>query len=81
MRREALERLGMSDPDMGWTIEMQVKAARLGLRVVEVPVSRSERRAGRSKISGSLLGSFRAGRRILETIVRARLRELVGVDD
>ncbi|MBI5501535.1 MAG: TIGR04282 family arsenosugar biosynthesis glycosyltransferase [Deltaproteobacteria bacterium] len=78
VRRVALERLGMSDPDMGWTIEMQVKAARLGLRVVEVPVSRRERRAGISKISGSLAGSYRAGRRILETIVGAKLREIAG---
>lgn len=71
--RRALERLDMSDPDFGWTIEMQVKAARLGLDVVEVPVSRRNRRAGTSKVSGSVVGSFRAGKRILQYVVDAKL--------
>lgn len=74
--REALSGLAMSDPDFGWTIEMQVKAAQRGLRVVEMPVRNRKRRAGSSKVSGTLLGSYRAGRTILATVFRARLAEL-----
>lgn len=73
----ALRRLEMADPDFGWTIEMQVKAARLGLRVREVAVTARRRRAGRSKVSGTLLGSYRAGKRILGYVLEQKLRELV----
>lgn len=73
VRWEALERLGMRDPDFGWTVEMQVKAARAGLRGVEVPV-RYRRRVGRSKIAGTLSGSVRAGVKILGTIALDLLR-------
>jgi hypothetical protein len=69
VRWEALERLGMNDRDFGWTAEMQVKAAKAGLRVVEVPVS-YRRRVGRSKITGTVTGSVRAGLKILYTVVR-----------
>ena len=62
-----LRSLGMHDRDFGWTVEMQIKAARAGLRSVEVPV-RYRRRVGRSKISGTLVGSVRAGYKILATI-------------
>lgn len=79
LRTDVLDALAMSDPDMGWTVEMQVKAARMGLRVVEVDVSCHPRRGGSSKISGDLLGSVRAGRRILGTIGRARMSDLVQV--
>jgi len=68
-RWEALERLGMSDPDFGWTAEMQVKALRNGLRVTEVPVS-YRRRVGVSKITGTLAGTVRAGYKILWTVLR-----------
>lgn len=68
IRYDSLRKLGMADRDFGWTIEMQVKAARLGLRHVEVPV-RYRRRVGRSKISGTLGGSLRAGLKILSTIL------------
>ncbi|WP_347245038.1 glycosyltransferase family 2 protein [Thermogutta sp.] len=63
----ALCNLGMTDRNFGWTIEMQIKAARLGLRTVEIPVP-YRRRIGQSKISGTLSGSVRAGLRILSTI-------------
>lgn len=76
VRRDALRRLEMADPDYGWTIEMQVKAAQRGLHAVEVPVSYRNRRAGRSKVSGTLRGSWNAGRRILGYVVDARVREL-----
>jgi len=69
VRWSALERLGMSDPDYGWTVEMQVRAARVRLRSVEVPVS-YRRRLGRSKVSGTVAGSVRAGWKILFTIFR-----------
>jgi hypothetical protein len=48
---------------------MQVKAARLGLRTVEVPV-RYRQRIGSSKVSGTLAGAVRAGYKILWTIFR-----------
>jgi glycosyltransferase involved in cell wall biosynthesis len=68
-RWSSLERLRMRDPDFGWTAEMQVKALRHGLRVVEVPVS-YRRRVGVSKITGTLRGTVRAGYKILSTILR-----------
>ncbi len=77
IRREALERLGMNDPDFGWTIEMQVKAAQMGMRVAEVGVSARTRRAGRSKVSGTLKGSYLAGKTILGYVLRAKISELV----
>ncbi len=67
--RGALERMGMRDTTFGWTVEMQVKAARLGLRAVEVPV-RYRRRVGVSKITGTVSGTVRAGYKILYTIFR-----------
>ena len=68
-RWQALEALGMADPDFGWTAEMQVKALRRGLRVVEVPVS-YRRRVGVSKITGTVAGTLRAGYKILWTVLR-----------
>ena len=72
IRREALEQLGMIDQAFGWTVEMQAKAALRGLRIVEVPV-RYRRRIGRSKISGTVRGTLRAGKAILTTIVKVAL--------
>jgi glycosyltransferase involved in cell wall biosynthesis len=65
----ALESLCMRDETFGWTVEMQVKAARRRLRVVEVPV-RYRRRIGTSKITGTVSGSVRAGYKILYTLFR-----------
>jgi hypothetical protein len=59
----------MADTNYGWTVEMQVKAARLGLRVVEVPV-RYRRRIGVSKVSGTVRGTLGAGYKILWTIFK-----------
>ena len=72
IRRDALERLGMRDTDYGWTIEMQIKAHRQGLRVLEVPVRYRRRRGGASKVSGSIRGSLLAGAKIIWTILRYR---------
>ena len=69
IRWDSYLRLGMRDPAFGWTCEMQVKALRRGLRVVEVPVS-YRRRVGVSKISGTVSGTLRAGAKILWTIAR-----------
>jgi glycosyltransferase involved in cell wall biosynthesis len=65
---EGLRHLDMRDRNFGWTVEMQVKAARRGLRVVEVPVDYRPR-VGDSKISGTLSGTLRAGAKIVGTIL------------
>ena len=65
----ALLGLGMEDKTYGWTVEMQIKAARQGLRTVEVPV-RYRRRIGTSKVSGTVRGTIGAGYKILWTIYR-----------
>jgi len=59
----------MNDPDFGWTVEMQVRAAKAGLRCIEVPV-RYRNRIGVSKISGTLRGTILAGHKILWTIFK-----------
>lgn len=69
IRRDALERLGMIDRNYGWTIEMQIKAVRQNLRIVEVPV-RYRIRIGRSKISGTVKGTILAGAKIIYTIFK-----------
>jgi len=69
IRYQSLCELEMADRNYGWTIEMQIKAVRAGLRIGEVPVP-YRRRIGRSKISGTLAGSVRAGGKILWTIAR-----------
>lgn len=73
LRYRSLLDLEMADRGFGWTIEMQIKAAQARLTFVEVPVS-YRKRIGSSKISGTLVGSVRAGYRILSTIVFYRLR-------
>lgn len=69
IRASALDRIQMSDCDYGWTMEMQVKALRYGLRVDEVPV-RYRKRIGKSKITGTIKGSVSAGAKILWTLAR-----------
>ena len=70
IRADALRRLGMADRNYGWTVEMQVKAALGGLRVVEVPVDHRPRAGGRSKVSGTVRGTIGAGTKIVGTILR-----------
>jgi hypothetical protein len=77
IRWEALQRLDMCDRDYGWTIEMQIKAVRNGLRILEVPVS-YRRRIGTSKISGTVSGTILAGSKILLTIARHGLATGLG---
>ena len=71
IRYDALCRLNMQDKNFGWTIEMQIRATEEKLRSTEIPVS-YRCRIGQSKISGTILGSFRAGYKILYTIFRFR---------
>ena len=68
---EKLRELEMRDTSYGWTVEMQVKALQMGMRVKEVPVSYRPR-VGTSKISGSLQASIRAGIKIIATIFRLK---------
>ncbi len=70
IRREAFEALDMKDRAFGWTVEMQVRAHVLGLRVADVPVRWHARTAGESKISGTLRGVVGAGLGILGMIAR-----------
>lgn len=65
IRWRSLESLGMRDRTWGWNVEMQLKAVQHGLRIREIPLPCRARAHGRSKISGSLVGSVRAGARIL----------------
>ena len=70
IRRDALEKLSMKEESYGWNLEMQMKAARLGLRILEIPVNHRRRTGGVSKVSGTLRGTFVAGTRIVATFVR-----------
>lgn len=70
IRRDSLERIQMQDRNYGWTVEMQVRALELGLRILEVPVSYRKRAAGVNKVSGNLKSSVRAGWIILRTVFR-----------
>jgi Glycosyl transferase family 2 len=76
IRRSALEEIAMQDREFGWTVEMQVRAIELGLRICELPVAYSPRQGGQSKISGTLVGSFKAGRFILGTLAQLYGRRL-----
>ena len=70
IRREALAQLGMKEQTYGWNLEMQMRAAQAGLRILEVPVNHRCRTGGESKVSGTLRGTFVAGSRILTTLLR-----------
>ena len=65
----------MQDPNFGWTVEMQAKAARLNLEIKEVNVLYRRRYAGQSKISGQIKASIQAGSKILWTIGREYTRK------
>ena len=70
IRRDALDRLPMREETYGWNLEMQMKAARAGLRISEIPVNHRCRTGGVSKVSGTLRGSIVAGARIVTTLLR-----------
>jgi glycosyltransferase involved in cell wall biosynthesis len=69
IRVRDLQRLGMREFGYGWNLEMQIRAARAKLRVREVTLPYFCRTAGESKVAGSLRGTFRAGRRIIWTLI------------
>jgi len=73
IRREALDRLHMQATNFGWTIEMQIKARRIGLRVLKIPLNSRKRIAGESKISGNFAGTIHAGWKILWIIAKHAL--------
>ncbi len=77
---QSLIELNMRDRDFGWTVEMQIKAARAGLRTLEIPVP-YRRRIGRSKISGTLSGSIKAGTKILYTIAKHGFSRLARLEE
>jgi glycosyltransferase involved in cell wall biosynthesis len=70
IRRDCLERLGMREMTYGWNLEMQMRAARAGLRILEMAMPYRRRRGGRSKVAGSLSGSLRAAFRITAAFLR-----------
>lgn len=70
IRRDALRRLNMQEMTYGWNIEMQMKAARARLRILEIPVPYRCRMGGTSKVAGTLHGTIRAGSKIVSTFIR-----------
>jgi glycosyltransferase involved in cell wall biosynthesis len=70
IRRDTLLRLGMREETYGWNLEMQMRAARVGLRILELPVTHRRRAGGQSKVSGNFRGTLKASWRILAAFVR-----------
>jgi glycosyltransferase involved in cell wall biosynthesis len=75
IKREVLLNLGMREMSYGWNIEMQMRAARAGLRILELPVPYHRRIGGHSKVAGSLRGTIRAGLRIVTTFARVAMQQ------
>jgi len=73
IHRDALAGLRLRDKGYGWNVEMQMMAARAGLRIMEVRLPYRRRAGGRSKVAGSFWGSLRAGLRIAATMLRVAL--------
>ena len=71
VRFSTLLALDMQDTTYGWTVEMQLKAAKMGFKTAEVPVS-YRKRIGHSKISGTVKGTVLAGYKILATLFKYR---------
>ena len=76
IRRSALTKLSMREQTYGWNLEMQMKAARAGLRILEIPVNHRRRAGGESKVSGTVRGTFVAGTRIIATLARIAFGKL-----
>jgi len=72
IRRESLNRMQMREMTYGWNLEMQIKALKLGLRIMEIPVNYRCRIGGESKVSGNAWASVKAGVRILGVLARVR---------
>jgi hypothetical protein len=79
IRRDALLGLGMTEMTYGWNIEMQMRTAAAGLRILEIPVPCRRRRGGASKVAGSLRGTLWAASRIVATFIKvARCNQQTG---
>jgi glycosyltransferase involved in cell wall biosynthesis len=74
IRRDALATLDMREQTYGWNLEMQMKVARAGLRIIEIPVNHRCRTGGESKVSGTFRGTVLAGSRIIATLFRVALQ-------
>jgi hypothetical protein len=70
IRKTSLDQLGMREMTYGWNLEMQMRAAQVGLRILEIPVTHRRRIGGASKVSGTVMGTLKAGLRIGITFVR-----------
>jgi glycosyltransferase involved in cell wall biosynthesis len=70
IRRDTLLELGMKEMTYGWNLEMQMRAARRNLRILELPVPSRCRIGGVSKVAGSFRGTLRAGSRLVTTFIR-----------
>jgi hypothetical protein len=70
VRRALIDQLDLREMTYGWPSEMLIKATKRHARIVEVPVQYHARRAGRSKVSGTVGGTLRAGWRILSVTLR-----------
>jgi glycosyltransferase involved in cell wall biosynthesis len=77
IRRKTLLGLGMRELTYGWNLEMQMRVARAGLRVLELPVACHCRTGGRSKVAGSLRGTLRAGIHIITTFTRIAMEPML----
>jgi hypothetical protein len=77
IRFQSLRALDMDDRNWGWTLQMQLRAHHLGVPMEEVEVPHRPRAAGRSKVSGSPIGSLKAGGKMLITLIRERFRALL----
>lgn len=73
MRLERLRALGMLEQTYGWNLEMQMRVAAAGWRILEIPVDHRRRRGGMSKVSGNFVAGFQAGWKITATFVRLAL--------
>jgi glycosyltransferase involved in cell wall biosynthesis len=76
IRRDTLLALGMREMTYGWNLEMQMRVARAGLRVLELPVAYRRRLGGQSKVAGSLRGSLQAGLKIISTFARIAIEPM-----
>jgi len=73
MRVARLRALGMREETYGWNLEMQMRTAAAGLRILEIPVDHRCRRGGVSKVSGNLISGMSAGWKIATTFLRLAL--------
>jgi glycosyltransferase involved in cell wall biosynthesis len=74
IRRDALQRLGMSEMTYGWNLEMLMRVAAAGLPALEVPVGQRRRIGGVSKVSGNIIAGIKAAGTMAATFVRLTLR-------